>query len=187
MPQIGEIKKGTEIGYKSPMKRVLQACAICGKERWIILVGGQPISVRCITCFNRDIERREKNSQRRAENSWNWKGGRTKGKDGYIWIRLQPDNFFYPMSNEGTVLEHRLVVAKALGRCLHSWEIVHHKRGYAKDDNRYPETLQLVSGDRHNQLTILIRKIDKLLENQRELKAEVKLLRWENKQLREKV
>lgn len=106
----------------------------------------------------------------RGEKSYLWKGGRTKTKAGYIQIRLYPDDFFYPMTNSsGRVFEHRLVVAKALGRCLHLWEIVHHKKDFAKDDNRYPETLQLVSDDKHKQISILERRIKYLEERIKEL------------------
>jgi hypothetical protein len=42
-----------------------------------------------------------------------------------------------------------------------------------------------VSDDRHNQITILENKIDKLLDGQKMLKQEIRLLRLENKALRE--
>jgi len=66
-----------------------------------------------------------------------WKGGRvTCHGDGYVLIKLSEDDFFRSMAGkQGYVLEHRLVVAKSLGRCLQPWEKVHHKNGI-KDDNR---------------------------------------------------
>ena len=74
-------------------------------------------------------------------------------------------------------------MAKHLGRCLHSWEIVHHKN-HQRADNRI-ENLQLVTDDRHKQLTILETKIDRLTEKQDALMLEIKLLRLENKRLAE--
>lgn len=60
------------------------------------------------------------------------------------------------------------MVAKHLGRSLHLWEIVHHKN-HIKADNRI-ENLQLVTDDRHKQISLLEQRIT-LLE------AEVALLR----------
>ena len=204
MPTIGEIKQGYEIkntiaGHSKYTKYIWHACERCGKERWVKLIHKQPLRVLCLSCSQIGLHPSEATREKlrqacRGEKRPNWKGGRTITR-GYIGILLQPNDFFYPMVNKsGYVTEHRLVVAKALGRCLHSWEIVHHKgvkypRGSIenKQDNRYPENLQLVQEMQHNQLTILERKIDKLLEGQRELKQEIRLLRLENKSLRERI
>jgi len=83
------------------------------------------------------------------------------------------------MANRGGyVLEHRLVMAKHLGRCLHDWEIVHHKgTKYPKDtienkgDNRI-ENLQLVTDERHKQITLLENKIKRLETKITSLEAE---------------
>lgn len=40
IPQIGDVKRGTEIGYKCPQKRIWHACEVCGKERWVVLRQG---------------------------------------------------------------------------------------------------------------------------------------------------
>ena len=71
-----------------------------------------------------------------GERHYCWKGGRKKDVKGYIHVKLYPDNFFYPMVNASHyVLEHRLIMAQYLQRCLLSWEVVHHKNGI-KDDNK---------------------------------------------------
>ena len=41
-----------------------------------------------------------------------------KYKSGYVKLRIRPDNPFYSMSYRGTMLEHRYVKAKSLGRAL---------------------------------------------------------------------
>lgn len=157
MPQLNEIKSAKQLGYQGYAKYIWVACIDCGKERWVHLSKGQPESPRCKSCVNK------LRSYPTGATHQCWKGGRRRDNRGYIKIRIYSDDFFYPMVNsEGCVFEHRLVVAKALGRCLHPWEIVHHKEGFAKDDNRYPETLQLVSDDRHKQITILENQINQL-------------------------
>lgn len=69
-------------------------------------------------------------------------------------------------------LKHRLVMAKHLKRCLHLWEIVHHKEGVSKRDNRI-EGLQLITDDRHKQISILEARIKRLEEKNNELKKQL--------------
>ena len=49
--------------------------------------------------------------------------------DGYIgiWHRAIEPEYQSMASKHGYALEHRLVVARKLKRCLESWEVVHHK------------------------------------------------------------
>jgi len=107
-PQIGEIRRGREIGYKSNYRLIWTACDQCSKERWVHLVKGQPVYQRCNACAN------PARKLRRGKENFNWKGGRHHTPQGYIEVRLQPDDFFYPMAHRGGyVLEHRLVIAKS--------------------------------------------------------------------------
>jgi len=171
MPKLGEIRGAKELGYVGDGRLIWHACPMCGKERWGQLRKGEPTKKRCMSCAARLREKRM------GSINANWKGGRWENSQGYIAIRVYPDDFFFPMADvNGYVLEHRLVVAKALGRCLQSWEIVHHKRGFAKDDNRYPETLQLVQEMQHNQITLVEGKIDNLEDKVRKQAQEIGIL-----------
>lgn len=74
-----------------------------------------------------------------------WKGGRTKSGSGYWQVRIQRDDPLSSMAaRNGYVLEHRLVMARHLGRALSRDESVHHVNGDILD-NRV-ENLQVRRG-----------------------------------------
>jgi len=167
MPQLGEVRNAKEAGFKGWAKRVWSACEKCGKERWVILkVGGQPKSKMCRKCCGSLILGRAI-----GEKHGLWKGGKWISQ-GYIMVKLYPNDPFYPMAIKPHqyVLEHRLVMAKHLGRCLKSWEVIHHKN-HIKTDNRV-ENLQLISRHRHMQVTIMEDRINSLEQQVATLEAE---------------
>ena len=162
MPELGEIRKATELGFRGRTKRIWAPCKICGRARWVSLCGGNPESSKCKSCASK--QRRH----RRGEECPIWKGGRQQTKEGYIQVWVAPDDFFASMRNKnGYVMEHRLIMAKRLRRCLHSWEIVHHK-DHIRDHNE-DSNLELIQEMQHRQLTIIQTKLDKLLAQNEEL------------------
>ena len=176
MPEIGEVRKATELGYRhsNHYSYIYRACEGCGKQQWVVFSKGKADSLLCGSC----AAKRKPYKNPKGEQSPKWRGGRKKCNTGYIDIWTSPDDFFYSMAHtHGYILEHRLVMAKHLGRCLQSWEIVHHLN-HIKDDNRI-ENLQLVSDDRHKQITILERKIDRQTTLIEELRKEIRLFRWQ--------
>lgn len=154
-PKLGVVRKANGLGYIGSGKYIWAACLRCGKERWAQLVGSEPRNKLCRSCVSiGKHSSKETIAKISGQNSVSWRGGRQKS-DGYIIVKLQPDDFFYPMANKrGYVLEHRLVVARALGRCLQNWEIIHHKgQKYSgienRSDNRYPDNLEITIRGSH--------------------------------------
>jgi len=186
MPKIGDIVNSKELGLFPYSKYIWIACETCGKERWVRLIKGKPSSKTCPHCSGSQVGKLPK-ARMTGENSPHWRGGKTRD-GGYIGIKLLPDDFFYPMAaRDGYVFEHRLVMAKHLGRCLQPWEVVHHKNG-VKDDNRI-ENLELTTlgshivehnkGYKDGYQQGLIDGRDAQIK---ELKQEMKLLQWQLKE-----
>ncbi len=75
----------------------------------------------------------------------NWIGGVIEQSQGYLCERVSKDDPYASMrTGSGYVLQHRLVVARSIGRPLKTSETVHHINGDRKD-NRI-ENLQLRHG-----------------------------------------
>jgi transposase len=80
-----------------------------------------------------------------GDSGGNWRGGRSVTGHGYVAVHVSDDDPMVSMrSKAGYVLEHRLVMARSLGRPLQFFESVHHINGDRKD-NRL-KNLQLRQG-----------------------------------------
>jgi hypothetical protein len=68
------------------------------------------------------------------------------GKDGYALVTAPAD---HPHARQdGSILEHRLVMEQHLGRFLEEWELVHHKNGNRQDNQ--VSNLELLDGRAKN-------------------------------------
>lgn len=184
MPRIGEIKKAREIGRRDnrPSRKYIHAmCPNCKKERWVIFRSyhhkdSQGL-IKCQSCFIRELDARHK-----MQDSPAWRGGRHK-HNGYIFIKLDPNDFFYPMADhKGYVQEHRLVMAKHLHRCLLPWEIVHHKNGI-RDANRLENLMLLPSSTHHLPDKLTKARLTKLENKVQQQANQIRLLQWHIREL----
>lgn len=164
-PQAGDkrriYREATNGGKGRPVVAIYTPCPKCGKLRWV--ENSQKRLARCCPkCANKG------SFAKGAEHS-SWKGGRIKDSKGYIKVYTPG----HPYANKGHyVFEHRLVMEKMIGRYLLPGEIVHHRNGIRDDNSEI--NLQLMSSRKHSQVC-----------QECGLKKEVRMLRWQIKELRE--
>lgn len=112
-------------------------------------LGASPTTVR-LSLLDAGVTPNERGSNHRGPGEF----GRFTSPHGYVLVGLLREHPRHDMTNSaGYVLEHRLVIALALGRALSSKETVHHVNG-VKHDNAI-ENLQLRSGH-HGQGVVLV-------------------------------
>lgn len=162
---------------KPPEERVglvLVACAVCGKEVWKprawVKRTAAPTCSRACNGILRGAEWKQHAHKGRAawtaaseasyrvkmsgENNPAWKGGVTYFKthgnyQGVRYVRCPPE-FASMARKDGYVMEHRLVVARALGRPLLRSEVVHHLDH--DPANNEPSNLLLFDSNRAHKL-----------------------------------
>src|SRR5262245_56929590 len=138
--------------WKLRCRIVWSACPGCGREKWVPLKWEghhcSPCHARLVSgpkghAAIRGSKRPAMSEGQRGALNHAWKGGVHKAVGGYRYVIVDPhDPIAVAMKGSiNYVLEHRLVMARAIGRPLHPYEEVHHRNG-RRTDNRL-ENLEL--------------------------------------------
>ena len=180
IPKSGDIIEAKYINFSGSKRHGCfkwRVCENCKEGKWIQANRQEKVCIHC----------RAKVFKKTGENSSHWKGGIVTDDRGYRLnlLNKKKDKQFWYMAvrngeREGSryVFEHRLVMAKHLGRCLEKWEIVHHINGI-KDDNRI-ENLELLKEKKEHLPSMAMQcRIKELEERVTLLEAENVLLKSE--------
>lgn len=164
-------KHARDLGKSGQCYYFLSCCPVCGKQMWR---QKQDMGRYCRNCSRR-IKQSKRMSQERNPR---WTGGRSIDRLGYVHLTTPPTSPYYSMATKIShhILEHRLVMAKHLGRCLQSWEVVHHKNRN-KSDNSIGNLELLPNASRHAPFTKMEQRISSLERRVFLLEAENELLR----------
>jgi hypothetical protein len=117
-------------------------------EEWKIKLGEHSLGNeygKALKGIKRSEETKKKISLSKiGELNPNWNNGKTKTSGGYIMLRKLGHSY----SENGYVMEHRLVMEEFLGRYLLPEEVVHHKNEI-KDDNRIENLMLFPNNGEH--------------------------------------
>lgn len=140
-----EAKKASELGYKISGKDYWLFKDSCPHCQNILWRRREALGKMCTHCTQKTLKRPSTTAHPR------WVNGKRMRKDGYIEVAVDSADPLFVMAHhkKHTALEHRLVVARSLGRPLKPWEVVHH-RNRKRSDNRL-ENLELVSAQHIHQ------------------------------------
>jgi len=150
-------------------------CPLCDEGRW---VREDALKLSCFTglcskCHN-------KITTGRRELHGRWKGGKRSDDKGYQLLRIDKKDPLYCMAKRsGYAYAHRIEMAKAIGRPLYSWEIVHHKDG--NKENNSVDNLVLLEDKADHQTSIAVAK------EIRKLEVKIQILEAENLELRKAI
>jgi hypothetical protein len=189
-PKPNQIAKGRDLNkHNASTNYIWHECPTCHEYRWVVFIKGKPKTNKCFKCcrlgkkltFTDEHCRRlslskigNKNPQKKfiGEQNSHWRGGRLPRPDGYVQVYLYESDFFYPMrSKNHYVMEHRLVMAKHLNRCLLPWETVHHINGI-RNDNRLENLELFPASHKHTGITRMQSYIKQLEQRVKTLEKE---------------
>jgi hypothetical protein len=156
--------------------REFRTCAWCGTERYVLKSVVRPETrFYCSReCFGKGLSKFNVGA---AHHNFKGGDGWFITPNGYAQVRWstlpEADRLRVYRSKSGWVMEHRVVMARILGRPIRPGEKVHHRNG-VKHDNR-PENLEVaVDNGEHTKLHASVY-------------AELRRLRLENEQLRSRL
>jgi len=164
-PEIGDVTTAKILGLSGFMFMYYDPCVKCGMPHW---VRKNSRGIHCTRCAPKNTgPRRDRKSSPKYSDG------------GYVYVYIEKNDPLRTMTRkDGWILEHRLVVARRLGRPLIKTEVVHHVNGI-RHDNR-ESNLQLLTRETHHSYLGTYDKQNRI----RDLESRVTILEAENVLLR---